>query len=287
MANCYQCGSEVEPGDRFCMNCGAPNPAGQTSLPPTSAEGPGFPPVSAAPPPVIPRSVTTPTWFPPDAAPSSAPQAAPVPAASINIGPPAALPPLVPPQALPDAGTPAPAAADTCPNCSAILPAGARFCGDCGAHIPEAPISGIAQVPAIPPSLSAVPAFAAMPAAQPPILPDPIPPLSGVLTRPPDPAPTPPVLPTFQPPPWALHLGAEPAPFAGAPGSGFGAGGVVSPTPGQPFPLPNFAPAGASPAGTMGRRSHPRSQVITMIVAGVVSVVFGIAGIIAQIVLSK
>ncbi len=282
MANCYKCGSSVEPNDRFCLTCGTQNPAGQVSAPP----------VSAASPPVILPHATTPTWYPPDALAQPAPPAASLPAAAINIGPPAALPPLVPPQATPGAGVQDPAAPATCPNCSAQLPPGARFCGDCGAHIAEVSVSVIAQVPTVPPSLAAVPAFAATPAAQPAMLPEPIPPLSGAMARPPDPTPTPPVLPAFQPPAWMLNLGAEPAPFAGAPGSGFGAPGLIAPPAGQPFfqapgapqpfPAPGVFPPGVPPAGTAGKRPHPRSQVITMIVAGIVSLVFGIAGILTQ-----
>jgi ribosomal protein L40E len=284
MATCYQCGSAVAPGDRFCMACGAPNPAGAQNLSPASA----------APTPGIPHA-TTPTWYPPDSLPVTAPPAAPLPAA-VTIGPPAAIPPSVPPQAVPVAGVPDPAAALTCSNCSAALPPGARFCGDCGAHIAEASVSVIAQVPTVPPSLSPVPAFAATPAVQPAVLPDPIPPLAGATTRPPDPTPTPPVLPAFQPPAWMLNLGAEPVPFAGAPVGTSGAAGVVVPFPGQPFiqapgtaqPFlaPGFAPPGALPA-PIGRRPHPRSQVITMIVAGIVSLVFAVAGIITQLLFSR
>ena len=284
MAKCYQCGSGVEPEDHFCMVCGVPNPVGQLS----------FPPASAAPSPGLPPSTTTPTWYPPDAGPQPTPQATPLPPAAINIGPPAALPPLVPSQAVPDPGAQDPSASFACPNCSAQLPPGARFCGDCGAHIAEASASMIAQEPTVPPSLAAVPAFAAMPAAQPAILPEPIPPLAGAMARLPDPTPTPPVLPAFQPPAWMLNLGAEPAPFAGAPGSSFGAPGLAAPPPGQPFfqapgapqpfPAPGFAPPGVLPTG---KHPHPRSQVITMIVAGIVSLVFGIAGILTQFFFSK
>ncbi|HEY7122495.1 MAG TPA: zinc ribbon domain-containing protein [Ktedonobacterales bacterium] len=282
MANCYQCGSSVEPEDRFCLTCGVPNPAGQVSAPPASA----------APPPGALPHTTTPTWYPPDLLAQPVPQAASLPVGAINIGPPATLPPLAPPQAASGEGAPGPAAPVTCPNCSAQLPPGTRFCGDCGAHIAEASISVIAQVPTVPPSLAAVPAFAAIPAAQPAALPEPIPPLSGAMARPPDPTPTPPVLPAFQPPAWMLNLGAAPAPFAGAPGSGFGAPGLLAPPPGQPFfqapgtpqpfPAPGFAPPGVSPAGATGRRPHPRNQVITMIVAGIISLIFGIAGILTQ-----
>lgn len=213
MAQCYQCGSGVEPTDRFCMQCGADYPAQRRVAPENTgatmrAELPAPPPpvpIRAAAPP---SPLRTATQVAPPASLAQPPALAelpmqPQPTTPTWLPVEANLPVSQQPSARPPAsgaltfqtqlsGAAAPEApAMSCPNCGSSLPQGSRFCGDCGKPLPTA--SGT------------LPTSAAGPSARPPsaILPDPIPPL--VVGAPPRPSAlsAQPVLPPFRASGWA------------------------------------------------------------------------------------
>ncbi len=329
MAQCYQCGSSVEPNDGYCMECGAEHPARQPSAATIRAVAPAASGINQA---VQLAQPTMPTWLPAEITPSSWQK------------------PLLPALARPgDSVAPTRTAIPaqeaegaTCPRCHSSLPPGARFCGDCGERMPDA--TGASPAPA---SGQPVRPVVAM-------LPDPIPPLTigptpGPAARPPQP-----VLPPFRASPWAASAAPEaeemdtsltalpsgqiaPAPPSGQivpRNPGVPAGGAASANPARPAvsgmapptwapgqiqepgmvgsfqppfaptqgpgmaaPFqPPFAPQPAArnaapsqapflqamasiPPVGVGRRPYPRSQVIAMLVAALVTVMAGLGGI--------
>jgi ribosomal protein L40E len=318
MAQCYQCGSSVDPSDRFCMGCGAEHPAGSVPAP-----GMGQPAAPVAAPTPVPRNATSPaptapTWLPVEAAPAPWPQAN---APALDV----ANDPLQTIRAEQEAES------ILCPRCSARLPRGARFCGDCGTRL----ASDSTALPAPATERSARPASAA--------LPDPIPPFtpgspSRLIAKPAQP-----VLPPFRAPGWAT----QPAPDVEVPDTTWTppASGQIAPAPANAAPWDQNAPAGAMPparppepaagsapqpfpwvpgqpqgpdsarsfqppfaqpqasedagrpqapsfqaraavpptAASRRRRPYPRGQVITLIIASIVTVGSAIAGLLIQL----
>ena len=262
MAQCYKCGSDVDETDRFCMECGALNPAH-----PPLAEASGQPGNHPA------IRPTPPTWLPTDGVPAITPMSTPASAPRSMFSP-----------------------ADTisCPRCGARLPKDAQFCGDCGERIgvppagmptpvyqqpsagmPPAPISLALPVPIAPPALPAADRSAVD------------------LARP--------VLPPFRGSSWA----AQPTPEIELPDHTWTplTNAQQPGTPGQMFwvqssPRPSgpaeviSGNAPGHPQGFAGvsfpqvmapkRNKYPRSQVIIMIVAAIVTVVSATAGVIVQ-----
>ena len=246
MAQCYNCGSNVEETDRFCMECGALNPARPPLI--EAAGQPGN---------AQPLRPTPPTWLPPDGAPAIAPASTPASAPRSMLSP-----------------------ADTtpCPRCGAPLPKDARFCGDCGEPIGSrspAPISAVLPAPIAPPALQADDRSAADLAK--PVLP-PFRASSWAAQ------PTPEIeLPdhTWTPLTNAQPVGtpsqmfwAQPSPSPVSPA------GII---PGN-MPMQPQGVAGVSFPQVMPpkRAAHSRSQVIIMIVAVIVTVVSATAGVIVQ-----
>ncbi len=302
MAQCYQCGSNVEPDDRFCMQCGADYPARRPDAPSQP------PPAQAGAVQGAPKYSTMPTWLPAEDVP--------------NL--------LQKPTSSPQAADKTPEAASiSCPKCGSKLPAGARFCGDCGERL-----AGTLSAASVP--------EAGFPARLPSeALPDPIPPLVvGPPPRPSAPI-AQPVLPPFRAPGWAnqptpdveipddtltpLLTAADPQAMPGnappwgqaapigtpdaspaaqlrpwAPGQFQGPGSAGSFQP--PFrpaqPVGNEIPFQAPPPGRAGtppaaflqamaavpppktkRRALSRGQIITMIIAAIVTVSATIGGL--------
>lgn len=255
MAQCYKCGSDVDEADRFCMECGALNPA----RPPLSgtAGRPGNVPGTGP---------TPPTWLPADGVPPIAPVSAPASTPRSMLSP-----------------------ADTiaCPRCGASLPKDAQFCGDCGERIGGPPAGAPVQARVAAPVSSALPAPIAPPAPQAADR------SAADLVRP--------VLPPFRASSWA----AQPTPEieipdhtwtpltnaqpVGAPSQMFWAqsspppvspaGAIPSNAPAQPQ---SFAGVSLPQVTPPKRAAHPRSQVIIMIVAAVVTIVSAAAGVFVQ-----
>lgn len=261
MAQCYKCGSDVEETDRFCMECGTLNPA----HPPLAGTGgqpgnaPGIRP-------------TLPTWLPADG----------VPAIASGSTPRSMLSPVE---------------TISCPRCGGALPKDARFCGDCGERIGSPPAGAPAAVyqpqEAPPQARVAAPISAALPVPIAPPTPQASNRPSADLARP--------VLPPFRGSSWA----AQPTPEIELPDHTW-----TPLTSAQPLEAPNqmfwaqsapppVSPAGfipgnppAQPQGFAGvsfppvvapkRSKHPRSQVIVMTVAAIITVVSATAGVILQ-----
>lgn len=261
MAQCYKCGSAVDETDRFCMECGALNPA---RLPLAGAAGqPGNVPGTGP---------TPPTWLPVDGMPPIAP-----------LSTPASSPrPML-----------SPADTISCPRCGAALPKDARFCGDCGERIGGPPVG--APAPMYQPRVAA-PVSSALPAPIAPPAPQAADRSAADLARPVLPPfrasswaaqPTPEIeIPDHT---WTPLSNVQPV---GTPSQMFWA--QSSPPPGSPAgAIPSNAPA--QPQGFAGvslppvippkRTAHPRSQIIIMVVAAVVTVVSAAAGVIVQFVL--
>ena len=278
MAQCYKCGSDVDETDRFCMECGSLNPA-RPPLPGAAGQ-----PGSA-------QEVrpTQPTWLPGQGGPPLAP----------------ALTPATTPRSMLS-----PADAILCPKCGSKLPRDVRFCGDCGQPIDGSP----AKLPATsyqPPQASPQPRIAApvasvLPAPIAPPAPQPVERSAPDLARP--------MLPPIHASSWA----AQPTPEISLPDhtwTSLGKGQPVqaaapmfwaesSPAPMSPAPMspagyipgsmPAYIPGNmpAQPQGWAGvsfsqvaaprSAKHPRSQVIIMIVAAIVTVVSATAGVIVQ-----
>lgn len=263
MAQCYKCGSDVDEMDRFCMECGALNPA-RAPLPGAAGQ-----PGSA-------QEIrpTQPTWLPAQGGPPRAPMSSPAttPRSLLSV-------------------------ADTipCPRCGSKLPKDARFCGDCGEPIGSPPPAATSyQPPEAPPQArAAAPVASVLPMPIAPPAPQPVERSAPDLARP--------MLPPLRASSWA----AQPTPDISLPDHTWtplnsaqpvGAANQMfwaesSPPPVSPAgAIPNYAPA--QPQGFAGvsfpqvappqRSTHPRGQVITMIVAAIVTVVAATAGVIVQ-----
>ncbi len=265
MAQCYQCGSDVDETDRFCMECGTLNPA-RAPLPGAAGQPGGAQEIRP----------TQPTWLP-------AQGGSPFASASTPATTPRSL--LSTADAIP------------CPNCGSKLPKDARFCGDCGQPIGSSPARLPAttyQPPAAPPQARvAAPVASVLPAPIAPPAPQPAERSAPDLARP------------MLPPVHASSWAAQPTPDISLPDhtwTSLARGQPVqaaapmfwAESPPPPMSPPGVIPGNApvQPQGFAGvsfpqvaapqRSKHPRSQVITMIVAAIVTVVAATAGVIVQ-----
>jgi len=318
MAQCYQCGSEVEATDRFCMECRAENPAGAAGPVALPAGIPGATPAFRS---------TTPTWLPPEDAPLPlVQQSAPQPAYTGSAG--GARTVLSDNDAI------------NCPRCNAKLPKNARFCGDCGERLgnlapilprsesslqagisppppvalagpvppavlpaPIAPPISLAGAPSAAPSSAVLPPFRASSWAAQPVPDVPIPdttwlppPVEGAAGAPSWPSvppaswPQPGVAMPQAASPWPSPAVGSPAPGpAWAPAPGANGVGPFAPPAGAGAASPavaNFLQGIAAPAPPVAKKpTYPRGQVITMIAVALVTIGAAIAGLIVQFVL--
>lgn len=294
MAQCNHCGSSIYATERFCMECGTVNPAYLAQAPganPSGAQAAAAhnpAPAQPQPPAALPADASF--WQNQTLRDTQAPAQAPMPAQEGD--------------------------SIVCPKCAARLPRGARFCGDCGTRLPGAS----AAMPAPAPARPARVATAALPDPIPPLPAGPGPkPASGPAQSvlPPFRAsawvvqPTPDVaIPDHtmtplsneqaapgpwsaaQPQPWQPQGSSKASSFTPptmAPQGPPGAAPLPGPPPMQQTPWsasPSQAPfmqaraAVPSMQGARRQSRYPRGQVITMMIAAIVTVTAALGGFI-------
>ncbi len=324
MAHCYRCGALVEPADRFCMDCGAPapahpqqahvssQPAAPVSSPPAKATTPTWLPVDPS------QQLEAAHQVPGIAQGTSGPAStAASPGADTLICPrcSARLPAYAhfcgdcglqlrsTPGAAPRSGNLAPAShaqPEPFRLASAILPQ-PPAAGGLPAALPDPiPLAPpIDEKPAIQPAKPVLPPFRASAWALEPTPDVEIPDTTWTLSANEEPTPAPAHLPPWeqgtpaQPPEPASH--AQPVPPWPPAALGPGAATSFPAATAQPYgakganpvaPAMHLQPPGAPPP-VKPRSRYPRGQVITMIVAAIVTVVAAIAGVIVQFFLPR